>query len=154
MKTINTADKYLSYYSVLRKMVNWPNVSAKLCTMQYIFVYKTLAQTKTSCKRQQGSKYRKSRTQMSTILMNCYVQRNNQQQGGLNSTPQADCTGISTHIHWTKLLLVRKASSILQDRVKCTGHTRSEVKHDTFANSALFCFTKGFCREIPLSMNC
>jgi len=36
------ADKYLSYYSDLRKTVKWPNVSAKLYTLQCIFVYKTL----------------------------------------------------------------------------------------------------------------
>jgi hypothetical protein len=42
MKGIDRADKYLSYYSVLRKTVKWPNVFAKWCTLQCIFVYKTL----------------------------------------------------------------------------------------------------------------
>jgi hypothetical protein len=44
MKGILRADKYLSYlyYSVLRKTVKWPNVFAKWCTLQCIFVYKTL----------------------------------------------------------------------------------------------------------------
>jgi hypothetical protein len=41
MKGIDRADQYLSYYSVLRKTVEWPNVSAKLCTFQSIFLYKT-----------------------------------------------------------------------------------------------------------------
>ena len=33
--------------------------------------------------------------------------------------------------------------SILQDSVKCVLHVRSEVKLETFVNSALFRFTKG-----------
>jgi len=42
MKDTDGADQYLSYYSILRKPVKWPNVSAKLYTLQDIFVYKTL----------------------------------------------------------------------------------------------------------------
>jgi hypothetical protein len=42
MKGIDRADKYLSYYSHLRKTVKWPTLSAELCTLQCIFVYKTL----------------------------------------------------------------------------------------------------------------
>jgi len=37
----------------------------------------------------------------------------------------------------------REKGSILQDSVKCVLPIRSEVKLDTFVNSALFCFTKG-----------
>ena len=37
----------------------------------------------------------------------------------------------------------REKGSILQDSVKCVVHIRSEVKLDTFVNSALFHFTKG-----------
>jgi hypothetical protein len=33
MKGVDKADKYLSYYSDLRKTVKWQNVSAKLCVM-------------------------------------------------------------------------------------------------------------------------
>jgi len=41
-----------------------------------------------------------------------------------------------------KLLVVgREKRSILQDRVKCVLHIRSEVKLDTYVNSALFHFT-------------
>jgi len=44
-----------------------------------------------------------------------------------------------------KLLVVgRKKRSILQDSVKGVLHIRSEVKLETFVNSALFHFTKGF----------
>jgi hypothetical protein len=46
MKGIDRADKYLSYYSVLRKTVKWPNVSAKLCTLLWNFVYKTSTNNK------------------------------------------------------------------------------------------------------------
>jgi hypothetical protein len=41
MKDADRADQYCSYYSVLRKTIKWPNASAKLCTLQCIFVYKT-----------------------------------------------------------------------------------------------------------------
>ena len=41
MKGVDRTDKYLSYYSVLRKTVKWLNVYARLCTLQCIFVYKT-----------------------------------------------------------------------------------------------------------------
>jgi hypothetical protein len=42
-----------------------------------------------------------------------------------------------------KMLMVgREKGSILQDSVKCVLHIRSEVKLDTFLNSA-FVFTKG-----------
>jgi hypothetical protein len=42
MKGVDRADQYFSYYSVLRKTVEWSNVSPKLCTLQCIFLYKTL----------------------------------------------------------------------------------------------------------------
>ena len=42
MKGIDRADKYLIYYLDVMKTVKWPNVSAKLCTCQCIFVYRTL----------------------------------------------------------------------------------------------------------------
>ena len=46
--------------------------------------------------------------------------------------------------NFKKFLVVgREKGSILQDRVKCVLHIRSEVKPDTFVNSALFRFTKG-----------
>jgi len=38
----------------------------------------------------------------------------------------------------------REKRSILQDSVKCVLYIRSEVKHETYVNSALFHFTKGF----------
>jgi hypothetical protein len=41
------------------------------------------------------------------------------------------------------LLVVREKQSILQDSVKCVLHIRSEVKLETFVNTALFRFTKG-----------
>ena len=45
----------------------------------------------------------------------------------------------------------REKRSILQDSIKCVLHIRSEVKLDTFLNSALFCFTKDLVSEIPFS---
>jgi len=71
-------------------------------------------------------------------------QRSKQHQGGLNRTRQADCPVISEYTNWKKVLVVgREKSSILQDSVMCVLHIRSEVKLDTFVNSALFRFTKG-----------
>ena len=46
MKGVDKAEKYLSYYSDLRKTVKWQNVSAKLCTLKCIFVYKTVNKNK------------------------------------------------------------------------------------------------------------
>jgi len=42
IKDVERTDMYLTYYSVLRKTVKWVNVYARLCTLQSIFVYKTL----------------------------------------------------------------------------------------------------------------
>jgi len=70
-------------------------------------------------------------------------QRNKQHQGGLNKTCQADSLVISENTNLNKLLVVgREKGSILQESVKCVLHIRSEVKLDTFVNSALFRFTK------------
>ena len=76
------------------------------------------------------------------MTFNC--QRSKQHKGRLNWTCQADPLVISKYTNWKKLLVVgREKRSILQDRVKCLLHLRSEVKLDTFVNSALFRFTKG-----------
>ena len=75
------------------------------------------------------------------MTFNC--QRGKENQGGLNRTPQANSPVISEYTNLKKLLVVgREKRSILQDSVKCVLPIRSEVKLDTFANSALFCFTK------------
>jgi hypothetical protein len=51
---------------------------------------------------------------------------------------------ISEYTNLKKLLVVgREKGNTLQDHVKCVLHIRSEVKLDTFANAALFHFTKG-----------
>jgi len=50
---------------------------------------------------------------------------------------------ISEYTNLKKFLVVgREKGSILQDSVKCVLHIRSEVKLETFVNSALFRFTK------------
>ena len=49
-------------------------------------------------------------------------------------------SGDSKYTNLKKLLVVGcKKRSILQGSVKCVLHTRSEVKLETFVNSALFC---------------
>jgi len=75
------------------------------------------------------------------MIFNC--QRSKQQQRGPNRTCQADSPVISEYTNLKKLLVVGSKKSILQDCVKCVLHIRNEVKLDTFANSALFHFTKG-----------
>ena len=71
-------------------------------------------------------------------------QRSKQHQGGVNRTCQADSLVISENTNLKKLLVVgREKGSILQDSVKCVLHIRSEVRLDTFVNSALFRITKG-----------
>ena len=46
MKGVDRADQYLSYYSVLRKTIKLSKksgtVSSKLCSLQHIFVHRTL----------------------------------------------------------------------------------------------------------------
>jgi hypothetical protein len=122
-------------------------VSAKLCTAQCIFCvqntkHKQKIKFKSFRHRVERSWISKSRIQPSPVLMNCNGQGGNQYQGGLNRTPHADCSGISTHTNWTKLLLVGRARrSILQDSVKDVRNIRSEVKLRAFVNSALFRFT-------------
>jgi len=64
-------------------------------------------------------------------------------RSGPKQGSQADSLGILAHTNWTKLLLVRSASSIMPDRVKCVPYIRREVKQDAFVNYALFFFTKG-----------
>jgi len=76
------------------------------------------------------------------MTFNC--QRSKQFQGCLNRTRQADSPVISEYANLKKLLVVgREKGSTQQDSVKCVLHIRSEVKLDTFVNSALFHFTKG-----------
>jgi len=73
------------------------------------------------------------------MTFNCQRRKH---QWGLNRTRQADSLGISEYTNLKKLLVVgREKGSILQDSVKCVLHIRSEVKLDTFVNSALFRFT-------------
>jgi len=76
------------------------------------------------------------------MTFNC--QRSKQLQGCLNRTCLADCPVISEYTNWRKFLVVgREKGSTQQDSVKGVLHIESEVKLDTFVNSALFCFKKG-----------
>jgi hypothetical protein len=46
----------------------------------------------------------------------------------------------------------RARRSILQDSIKDVQHIRSEVKLDTFVNSALLCFTEGLVLRITTQL--
>jgi hypothetical protein len=85
-----------------------------------------------------------SRIAVNRILLNCNCQTIKQHKGGLNSTRQRYCPGISEYMNWKKLLVVgREKGSILQESVKCVLYIGSEVRLDTGVNWALFRFTKG-----------
>jgi hypothetical protein len=95
-KCVDPADQYLSYYSALRKTVKWSKVSAKLCTLQCIFVYKTLntnKQVKYKNFLHEVARSWISEVQNSSpVLMNCNSQRSNQHQGSLNRVPPGRLT--------------------------------------------------------------
>jgi hypothetical protein len=62
---------------------------------------------------------------------------------GPKEDSQAESLEILAHTNWTKLLLVKSASSIMPDSVKYALYIRREVKKDVFVNSALSRFRKG-----------
>jgi hypothetical protein len=148
MNVIDRADKYISFYSFLRKTVKCLNVSAKQHTWVHFCVQNTNKNehTRTSYMRCEGPGFQKSGIQLNPVLMNWNGQRSNQHQEGPNRNPpppQADSTGVSANTKWTKLLLMGRASNMLQDSVKCALQIRREVNLDRFVNSVLFLFMGG-----------
>ena len=146
IKGVERADQYLSFYSVLRKTVKWSKKSAKLCSLQHLFVQSTLNENKKV--KYKNFLHEVGRSWISEVQnqseFNSDCQRSKQHQGDPNRTRQADCLVISEYTNWKNLLVVgREKGSILQDHVKCVLHIRSKVKLGTFVNSALFRFTKG-----------
>ena len=119
-------------------------ISAKLCALQSIFCV-------------QDAKYKQSKVQELLAWVRKVLEIRSPQlkwvkfwwpsiarEGGLNRTHQADSPVISEYTNLKKLLVVgREKGRTLQDSVKCVLHIRSEVKRETFVNSALFSFTKG-----------
>jgi hypothetical protein len=64
-------------------------------------------------------------------------------EGGLNRTCQADCPVISEYTNLKKNFGGGEGKRIiLKDSVNCVLHITSEVKLESFVNSALFRFTK------------
>jgi hypothetical protein len=62
---------------------------------------------------------------------------------GPKNYPPAECLVLSEYTNLKKLLVVgREKRSTLKESVKYVLHVRSEVKLETFVNSALFQFTK------------
>jgi hypothetical protein len=88
--------------------------------------------------RQECPRYQKARIKVSQVLMtfNCHRKKPKQDPPGRLSS--------DFRIHKFKKLLVvgREERSTLPDSVRCVLHI-SEVKLETFVNSALFCFTQG-----------
>ena len=124
-------------------------VSAKLCALQRIFCVQDNKYKQKSEVQELPARSRKVvdiRSPESKWAKFWWpsIARGKQHQGGLNRTCQADSPVISEYTNLKKLLVVgREKGSILQDCVKCVLPIRSEVKLDTFVNSALFRFTKG-----------
>ena len=77
---------------------------------------------------------------MSQVLRTIICQRR-----GPKQDPPGRLSGdFRVHKLERKMLMVgRQKRGTLQDSVKCVLHKRSEVKLETFVNSALFHFTKG-----------
>ena len=151
-KSIDRADQYLCYYSVLRKTVKWlKKVVLYLlnCALfNAFFMYRPLNTNKKVNYKNFLHKVGRSwisevQIWSESILMTFSCQRSKQHQGGLNRTHQADSPVISEYTDLKKLVVGREKRSILQGSIKCVLHIRSEVKLDTFVNSALFRFTKG-----------
>jgi hypothetical protein len=124
-------------------------VSAKLCALQR-FLYKTLNTIKKV--KYKNFLHEVGRSWISEDENRCKSSSDDLQLPEKQTTPrgpkqatQADCLVISEFTNVKKLLLVgREKRSILQDCVKCELRIRSEVKLDTFVNSVLFHFTRGF----------
>jgi hypothetical protein len=105
IKALDRADKYLSFYAVLRKTVKWSTkvvLHLPNCVLLYTyFVYRTLNKNKNvkykNFLRGVGPGYQKSRIEVSTILMtfNCLTIK--QHQRGLHRTRQADSPFISEY---------------------------------------------------------
>jgi hypothetical protein len=75
------------------------------------------------------------------MTVNCHTVKKH--QGVLNTTRQAESPVISVYAKGGKLVVGRENIIILQVRVNCVLHIRSEEKLETFVISALFRFTKG-----------
>jgi hypothetical protein len=127
VKTVDRADQYLSYYSILKKTVKLSKkvvVCLITCALFNVFyVYTTLNKNTKNIEsfymNHRGLGFQKQRIQLSPVLMNCSRQRRNQYRGSLNRTPQADYLGASADISWRKLLFLGKERrGIPQDSVK------------------------------------
>jgi len=152
MMGVDRAHQDLCYYSILRKTVKWSKkVVMYLLTcalFNAFFVYRTLNRNKKvkykNFLHEVGRSWISEVQNQSEFNSDGLRQRSKQYQGGLNRTRQADSLVISEHTNLKKLLVVgREKGSIQQDSVKCVLHIGSEVKLDTFVNSALFRFTNG-----------
>ena len=144
MKGVERADRYLSFYSVLRKTVKCSKKVVlyllKRALLNAFFVYRTLNRNKKVKYKNllhevKGPGYQKSRIEVSLILMIFNCQRSKHHHGGLNTTRQADSPVISKYTNLKKFMVVgREKRSILQDSVKCVLHIRSELQLDIFVN--------------------
>jgi len=153
MKGIDRADQYLSFYSVLRKTVKWSKKVVlyllNCAPFNAFFVYRTL---NTNKKVQYKNVLHEVRRSWRSVVQNRSESNSDDLQLPEKQTPpwgsKQDLPGRLSgdfRIHKLEKIFVvgRKKRSILQDSVKCVLHIRSEVKLDTFVNSALFCFTQG-----------
>ena len=153
MKDVDRADQYLSYYSVLRKTVKWlKKVVLYLlnCVLfNAFFVYRTL-NTNNKVK-YKNFLHEVGRSWISEVQNRCESNSDDFQMPekqtpprGPKDDPPSRLSG-DFRIHKLEKIFgggEGKKRSILHDSVKCVLPIRSEVKLDTFVNSALFHFTK------------
>ena len=151
IKGVDRADPYLSYYWVLRKSVKWmKNVVLYLpnCMLfNTFFVYRTLNANKVKYK---NFLHEVGRSWMPEVQNRSESNSDDLQLPEKQTSPRGPKKDLPSRLSGDfriykleKILVVgREKRSILQDSVKCVLHIRSEVKLDTFVNSA-FRFTKG-----------
>jgi len=153
IKGIGRTDQYPSFYSVLRKTVKWSKKVVlyllNCALFNAFFLYRTL-------NRKKKVNYKNflhdiGRSWISEVQNRSESNSDDLQLPEKQTTPRGpkkDLPGRlfgDFRIHKLEKIVAggEGKGSILPDHVKCVLHIRSEVKLDTFVNSALFCFTKG-----------
>jgi len=148
IKSVDRADQFLSYYSVLRKTIKWWKKKVVLylltvCSATLFYMQDT---------KYKQSKYKKFLHEVGRSWISEVQDRSESSSDDLQLSEKGVWTGPARQtVRWfqntqtgKKLLVVgREKRSVLPDSVQCVLHIGREVKVETFVNSALFCFTKG-----------
>jgi hypothetical protein len=153
MKGIDRADRYLGYYSVLRKTVKWSKKVVLYllnCALFNAFVvYRTLNTNKKL--KFKNFLHELARSWISKVQNLGKTSSGEPQLPEKQKTPTAPkqyrpgrlSGDFRTHKLEKLLVVGREKGSILQDSAKCVLRITNVVKTDTFVNTVLFRFTKG-----------